>query len=603
MRRGRTQPSRARSGGGADADDDAKTNSRGGLLAPLLFLAIGVVFVVSTLYQPQHTHVMPVANTVELRSLIREQNATIRALARRVAHASEQRETHAQRIDAHADRVEAALAAKLVAETELAVARADAAAARKEVVEIRQRLRDNHAPLLTAPVAQRTLATKGETKCDDLFGEGLVRSYRQSKRVWCGGGSTTIECFEHVYAHNGRVGHFCRASNILVDFGKVSGQHSSDRKPQRGPNMYHSFAPGALQAQCARTKHWSLQKVMPHAKLMLPKLEEVHSFSNDVERVQTPTYLLARDEDSENMFHSTADHLNAFLVSEVLQSDRDKWQTVLFDRMPDGPFFSLIEKTFSPKNKLKRAVDYEGKKVLFEELIIHLESPAGIVFPKVAGPKGIMTCTSSSLWLGFRAAVLRGFGLLDVPPPTVPHAVLSVRRRTGGKNTGRVFADEAALTKILKEGNAMTSEVVDLGSLPFDRQIALMRRTNILIGAHGAGLMHVLFLAEEAVLLEIHPSYRLDRHFRLAARMAGKIYLPLRSTSPVTCKGTSDAVPVDAGEFRRALDAAVRLARSFDDGVAECGLSCDARVLALDSGNAKFLPPGARPLATRFPCG
>ena len=106
MRRGRTQPSsRARSG--TNADDDAKAGSKTGLLAPLLFLAIGVVFVVSTLYQPQHTHVMPVANTVELRSLIREQNATIRALARRVAHASEQRETHAQRIDAHADRVEA----------------------------------------------------------------------------------------------------------------------------------------------------------------------------------------------------------------------------------------------------------------------------------------------------------------------------------------------------------------------------------------------------------------------------------------------------------------------------------------------------------------
>ena len=85
------------------------------MLAPLLFLAIGVVFVVSTLYQPQHTHVMPVANTVELRSLIREQNATIRALARRVAHASEQRETHAQRIDAQ-DRVEAVAAAKLVAD-------------------------------------------------------------------------------------------------------------------------------------------------------------------------------------------------------------------------------------------------------------------------------------------------------------------------------------------------------------------------------------------------------------------------------------------------------------------------------------------------------
>ena len=62
--------------------------------------------------------------------------------------------------------------------------------------------------------------------------------------------------------------------------------------------MYHSFTQGVLQAQCSRTKHWSLQKVMPHAKLMLPKMEEVRSFPSDVERVQTPTYLLARDEDS-----------------------------------------------------------------------------------------------------------------------------------------------------------------------------------------------------------------------------------------------------------------------------------------------------------------
>ena len=76
MRRGRIQPS-SRGRPGSANDDDAKANgSKTGLLAPLLFLAIGVVFVVSTLYQPQHTHVMPVANTVELRSLIREQNAT-----------------------------------------------------------------------------------------------------------------------------------------------------------------------------------------------------------------------------------------------------------------------------------------------------------------------------------------------------------------------------------------------------------------------------------------------------------------------------------------------------------------------------------------------
>ena len=161
-----------------------------------------------------------------------------------------------------------------------------------------------------------------------------------------------------------------------------------------------------------------------------------------------------------------------------------------------------------------------------------------------------MTCRRSSLWLGYRNAVLDGFGLLDVAPPKVPHVVLSVRRRTAAKNVGRVFADEAALAAVLKQGNAMTSEVVDLGSLSFEDQIRKMRSTNVLVGAHGAGLMHVLFLADEAVLLEIHPSYRLDRHFRLAARTAPSSAalnsaastviasdVPLQDTGPVVRRG------------------------------------------------------------------
>ena len=55
----------------------------------------------------------------------------------------------------------------------------------------------------------------------------------------------------------------------------------------------------------------------------------------------------------------------------------------------------------------------------------------------------------------------------------------------------------------------MTS--IDLGTIPFRQQLALVRSANVMVGAHGAGLMHVMFMAEEAVLVEIHPSYRLDR--------------------------------------------------------------------------------------------
>ena len=282
-------------------------------------------------------------------------------------------------------------------------------------------------------------------------------------------------------------------------------------------------------------------------------------------------------------------------------------RTLLWDRMPDGPFRELIERAYSKRGgaRVGRAADFGGRTVLFSRLVFHLESPAGIVFPKVAGPEGIMRCRESTLWRAYAGHVLDAFGLRDVPPPPVPSITLSVRRRSASKNVGRVFADEAALARVLDEANAVESRVVDLGTLSFGEQLKLLRSTNVLVGAHGAALMHVIFLADEAVLLEIHPSYRLDRHFRLAARMAGRLYLPLRTTQPVACSGSSDAIPVDAGEFRAALDGAVRLARSFDDGVSECGLRCDARVLALDKGNDGHYKPGdrkAQPLSTVFPC-
>lgn len=137
--------------------------------------------------------------------------------------------------------------------------------------------------------------------------------------------------------------------------------------------------------------------------------------------------------------------------------------------------------------------------------------------------------------------------------------------------------------------------------------------------------MFIMFAAEEAILVEIHPSYRQDRHFRHAARMTGKIYMPLRSQTRESCIGSSDTITVPIDEFRETIDGAVRIARSFDDGLSECGLTCPPSILALDkrldsyydkkrlsdtqvsiyvTPGAVFLPGNkAAPQNTRFPCG
>jgi len=152
--------------------------------------------------------------------------------------------------------------------------------------------------------------------------------------------------------------------------------------------------------------------------------------STDATRESTTTYLLARDEDFENAFHSSADFLNMELVYQGLNLNKDDTQVVLLDRNPDGPFFEMIQNAFTTPNKpLKRAANYNNKKIVFDKVVWHLESPAGIVFPKV-GNNGATGCHNEYLYSKYRQRVLSAFDLWDVPPPTVPSLTLIVRKRT-----------------------------------------------------------------------------------------------------------------------------------------------------------------------------
>ena len=83
--------------------------------------------------------------------------------------------------------------------------------------------------------------------------------------------------------------------------------------------------------------------------------------------------------------------------------------------------------------------------------------------------------------------------------------------------------------------------------------------------------------------------------------------MPMRTKTRVTCVGTSDDVTAEPDEFKLAYDGAVRLARNFDDGMTECGVSCPSEVLAIDPNHdsefARLSVKKGKPANTRFPCG
>jgi hypothetical protein len=272
----------------------------------------------------------------------------------------------------------------------------------------------------------------------------------------------------------------------------------------------------------------------------------------------------------------------------ALDLSPSEMQVMLFDRHSDGPYVELLQRAFSGGRPPIRKEKYGNGKVLFRKLVFHLESPAGLIFPKVynlqrGGRPEPLRCFKTGLFTSYSRFVLDAFGLWDVPPPPIPQVTLSLRHRTETKNVGRILANEQEIISVLKEGNMMNLDIVDTSKMAYSEQLALIRKTNVLVGVHGAGLMLIMFAANEAVLVELHPSYRQDRHFRHAARMVGRNYLPLRSNVRETCHGSSDNVVIPVDEFRKTMDGALRLARNFDDGISECGLFCPLGLLDLDT--------------------
>jgi len=309
-------------------------------------------------------------------------------------------------------------------------------------------------------------------------------------------------------------------------------------------------------------------------------------------RVGETTYLWPRDADGDNIFHMSADFMNMEVAFRVLGLSGDDVQVVVWDKMPLYSYTDMVSRAFSGGRPLlnRKSFDRLAKAgaptaLVFEHLVFHLESPAANVHERVTlnlADKEPMRCRASSLWRAYQRRVLCSYGLWGAPAPSVPHLTLSIRKRTKAKNIGRVLVNQEELEDVMREGNMLTWQTVNLADMTFAQQLAVMRRTNVYIGVHGAGLMLTMFTAEESILLEIHPNYRRDRHFRNAARLSGKIYMPMRTSTRPTCEGSSDNIKVDKDEFRRVLDDAVRIARSFDDGLSECGLSCPAWILSHD---------------------
>lgn len=83
--------------------------------------------------------------------------------------------------------------------------------------------------------------------------------------------------------------------------------------------------------------------------------------------------------------------------------------------------------------------------------------------------------------------------------------------------------EERLLTAICEIDN-VELKVVDFAKISFKEQINLIGNTDVLLGVHGNGLSHSLFLPQEAAVIEMFPNQALALDYRLFANARGISY-------------------------------------------------------------------------------
>ncbi|XP_055884177.1 EGF domain-specific O-linked N-acetylglucosamine transferase-like isoform X1 [Biomphalaria glabrata] len=326
---------------------------------------------------------------------------------------------------------------------------------------------------------------------------------------------------------------YCQAKNIYFNFSSANILSGNDRnryrediiKPgqvgghcQLDVNILKSQGEhkSPLQSWYAELEHYTSLEFYPldskHCDLILDK----------------PTYLIKLDA-GVNMYHHFCDFINLYASQHLNNSFSTDVNIIMWDTspMPYGDFFKITWKAFTdhPIIALK---DLDGKNVCIKDAVFPLL--ARMRFGLYYNMPLIPGCHGSSLVKTFSEHILHRLNILQTGPLREQIRVTFLVRNTQYRN----ILNQVELWSALKTGGEYEVTVVDFNrNMPFEEQLAISHNTDIFIGIHGAGLTHLLFQPDWAVVIEIYNCEDPGCYYDLA-RLRGIKYMTWENKSKMT---------------------------------------------------------------------
>ncbi|KAI1149474.1 hypothetical protein F4825DRAFT_51573 [Nemania diffusa] len=253
------------------------------------------------------------------------------------------------------------------------------------------------------------------------------------------------------------------------------------------------------------------------------------------------TILLLKREGEGNPWHSIIEIFSTYMTFDILRmprggvpgeegsplfrhpDDSDDTQIVILDDRPDGPYFDLW--TLFARRKPVRFSELLADQSAAESLTsVNLIVPlAGSSNPFWKEDDQAEQCINSPILNVFSDRILNFYGVENTPfrRPDKSIVVTFVKRR----DSRRLKNQDALFAELGRRNPHISLQMVDFAAVPFSEQVRIARETDILVGAHGAGLTHLMFMRQnDGAVVEIQPK-GLDHHgYKNVAGMRGLGY-------------------------------------------------------------------------------
>uniref|UniRef100_A0A3Q3MQ80 EGF domain-specific O-linked N-acetylglucosamine transferase n=1 Tax=Mastacembelus armatus TaxID=205130 RepID=A0A3Q3MQ80_9TELE len=322
-------------------------------------------------------------------------------------------------------------------------------------------------------------------------------------------GDSSLRCSRHT--------RFCRATNLYLDL----------RKPRRSHERYKEdfIQKGEIGGHCRLNKQ-ALADEGEHQSPLQSWYAELHTFTEldfcPIEDghcdiiIDKPTVFMKLDA-GVNMYHHFCDFVNLYISQHINTSFSSDISIIMWDTSfyGYGDLFSETWRAFSEYDIIHLKT-YDSKRVCFKDVFFSLlpRMRYGLFYNTPL----ISDCYSEGMFRAFSQHVLHRLNIPQEGPKEGRVRVTLLARST----EYRRILNQAEVCP--STGDRFVTPCLSFRDVPFLEQLKITHNSDIFIGMHGAGLTHLLFLPDWAVIFELY-NCQDESCYRDLARLRGIRYV------------------------------------------------------------------------------